>query len=76
MQEWRPIEMAPKDGSQVLGWGYARGDYGYTEDEYRAYRIRWVPGDGWCVIECRPRYFNGFQPTLFVALPNLPEPPQ
>ena len=66
---WLPIESAPRDGTEILGW---------TEDAGRVV-IRWgkhnhVPIYGWIrQIELYGEEVDGFDPELWSALPPPPE---
>ncbi len=61
---WRPIETAPKDGTTIL---VGRWDDGMP----MIYSDHWS-GAGECWCDSSP----SFQPTHWVPLDTLPEPPQ
>jgi len=65
MNEWQPIETAPKDGSEILLWHGRRNIGGWQEhhhDMRHPQRPCWVINGGYVV-----------SPTLWMP---LPEPPQ
>jgi hypothetical protein len=68
MSDWQPIETAPKDGSNILGWSKEFGlqilHYGLTEWEDGSTEEAWL-------------FFSDFQtwpsnPTHWVAIPKQP----
>lgn len=75
--QWQPIETAPKDGTQILGWNKADGyerkpyicwfgkDYNYEDDD-----ALWLKGDGdgWST----GYYFTPCEPTHWMPLPAAP----
>jgi hypothetical protein len=70
--DWRPIESAPKDGTEIIAWGVMAGEPGYTSDEKAWTGIRWSK-DGWVTTKPQGRYFVGFHPTHWVPLPPPPQ---
>jgi hypothetical protein len=70
MGQWRPIESAPKDGSEVDVWcaSEAEGDDG-------GYRIA---NAWWCRVDARWRYYGdertawAHQPTHWMPVPDGP----
>lgn len=78
MSEWKPIESAPRDGTEVIAYGTRRGDWGYTEDSKEWTGVKWVapsynPNGRWEETRAAPRYSNGFVPTHWMPLPPPPE---
>lgn len=69
--EWQPIETAPKDGTEIIAFGFSRGDYGY-DDEYTWTGVRWGR-QGWATTKPTGRYFIGFAPTHWTPLPEPPK---
>lgn len=77
--EWQPIETAPKDGTQIIGYGIIR-ETAYIRDEEHPVGY-WGKEDSGPMV--RQTYFkaglwqtNGFgsmRPTHWMPLPNPPE---
>lgn len=64
MSEWQPIETAPRDETQLLGWvpSYYQGRGGHAI-------IMWQDGCWWC-----PSAFK-VNPSYWQPLPNGPQSP-
>ena len=62
MMEWQPIEIAPKDGTQILTWGNQKGFENWYQTSFwtKAYGGIFV---GWPIKE---------QPTHWMPLPPPP----
>ena len=81
--EWQPIETASKDGTVILTYGIAFGDWGYTSDEEVMYFVQWIKyrnsgiEEGkWQILQGTPRYFNGYKPYFWLKIPDLPKIPK
>jgi hypothetical protein len=61
MSEWQPIETAPKDGSQLLGW--ANGDYA---------TFRWTGGYFNLIVAGTFAEDAAWWPTHWMPLPTPP----
>jgi len=64
---WRPIESAPKDGTQVLTWGCLHDDGGVDMGEIPSAQISQMTEFGWsCPL------LGGHYPTHWMPLPEAP----
>jgi hypothetical protein len=76
MSEWRTIDSAPKDGTEVLGWIVYDGRLAYSPDPFqRASIMYWDAGcfnPGW---EREPGWHKEWigEPTHWQPLPPPPE---
>lgn len=76
MAEWQPIETAPKDGTEILGFERMKtGDYFkvvyWTLDGDDIYGNGGNPVPGWTAPD--DGYVGGFSPTHWQPLPDPPE---
>jgi hypothetical protein len=73
VNEWQPIETAPKDGSDILGawhWSYTDEDTGETESGWCIDKCHWVEDEnstGWRAS------INAARPTHWMPLPDPPK---
>ena len=82
MNEWQPIDSAPKDGTRFKAKGFRIGTGRNFMDmhgkRYRVQRITWwgktshVPLYGWC--HGKVEDVDLWQPTSWMPLPPRPEP--
>lgn len=63
-REWQPIETAPKDGSEILGWSSISGE-AYVM-WWEAIHSDWV----WCINDLEDMFCD---PTHWMPLPEPPE---
>jgi hypothetical protein len=62
---WRPIETAPMDGTEILGWCGDYVDICYMVDHYSY-------GEVWRTAKCED--FGGYEtPTHWMPLPDPPK---
>jgi hypothetical protein len=73
LPQWRPIETAPRDGSEFLAYGTLHGTHGYTPDEKSWTGAQW---NGGRVVSTKPgaNYDSGWTFTHWCPLPALPGP--
>lgn len=72
---WQPLDTAPKDGTEVLGYGRLLGTYGYTADE-DCHDIMWSwDGVNWRSAKCARPHSSGFRPLGWQPLPSPPAAP-
>ncbi len=61
--KWQPIDSAPKDGTEILGWSPSRYGHGATVVRYE----EWLLGDShWRDCQMYPAY-----PTHWMPLPPI-----
>jgi len=65
MMKWQPIETAPKDGTEVLGYRWYKKIEGDTYEFYNV--VYWEKGLGWCL--------NGGDCIKFLVTHWMPLPP-
>lgn len=63
MNDWKPIETAPKDGTRVLVWSQRIG----------CVEICWWDGDDWESMNGLYAPHCGDEPTHWMLLPSLPQ---
>lgn len=68
MPQWLPIDTAPKDGREIIGWGVFAADWGYTDERKGWMGMAW-DGRRWQPTQPTSQYFNGFTPTHWIPLP-------
>lgn len=74
---WMPIDLAPKDGTRILGFGQWAGEINGPSKEMTTAIIRWggghgdYPGFDWDV-EGTDAYAAWMKPTHFMPLPDPP----
>lgn len=76
LNQWQPIETAPRDGTEILGWNhnssYLVRPYicWFGKDDYVRGEPRWLKGDGdsWST----GYYYTPCEPTHWMPLPDAP----
>lgn len=72
MTEWRDIGSAPKDGTEVLGYGTETFEIDVSEDKVGAmFFMRWR-GGYWRPTTPTARGFRGLHPSHWMPLPAPP----
>jgi len=68
---WQPIETAPKDGTEILVYGIATGEFGGVHEEPETWKVSWLftnwslcGGEGYAVWVDSP--------THWMPLPEAP----
>ena len=76
--QWQPIETAPKDGTEIIGYGVVAGEINGPDDAPRLAAIRWSggrtdwPGHHWDVC-ATDAYSAWMSATHWMPLPTPPE---
>ncbi len=80
MSEWQPIETAPKDGTDIFGYGLWAGEITGPEQMIKSVDIiRWnnglsdFPGDEWWECLTGDYYATWLEPTHWMPIPDLPK---
>lgn len=81
MQQWQPIETAPKDGTKILGWNQQLGQREtfmdkYTDGSpgYKKHKESGGPIDiGWYWFDPIHNWASTWKPTHWMPLPEPPK---
>lgn len=73
MTEWQLIETAPKDGREILIYGYWEGELHDTNDWPSIYHA-YLDDDCYYIVGCEYYGARVKCPTHWMPLPELPKP--
>ena len=71
LTKWRPIETAPKDGTEIFVYGIANGELGGPDKEPEIWKVSWL-FKYWSLCGAEGYAVNIDNPTHWMPLPEPP----